>query len=75
MRSLIEKVREDGYSIVDEELEIGLRSIAVPVRDARGRVSAAINASTQASRLPLAEFRQTFLPALRKAAAELNIHD
>jgi IclR family pca regulon transcriptional regulator len=52
-----------------------LRSIAVPVLDARGHVIAAINASTQASRLPLTEFRQTFLPALRKAAAELNVHD
>jgi len=75
LRGLIEKVREDGYSIVDEELEIGLRSIAVPVRDARGRVSAAINASTQASRLPLNEFQRTFLPALRAAASELHIHD
>jgi len=60
---------------VDEELEIGLRSIAVPVLDARGHVTAALNASTQASRLPLVEFRQTFLPALRKAAAELDVHD
>ena len=67
--------REDGYSIVDEELEIGLRSIAVPVRDARGRVSAAINASTQASRLPLGEFHRTFMPALRAAASELHIHE
>ena len=75
LRDLIERVRTEGYSVVDEELEIGLRSIAVPVLDARGHVSAAINASTQASRLPLAEFRQTFLPALRKAAAELNIHE
>ncbi|HSS27088.1 MAG TPA: IclR family transcriptional regulator C-terminal domain-containing protein, partial [Usitatibacter sp.] len=72
---LIERVRAEGYSVVDEELEIGLRSIAVPILDARGFVSAAINASTQASRLPIAEFRQTFLPALRKAAAELNIHE
>jgi IclR family pca regulon transcriptional regulator len=75
LRRLVEKVREDGYSIVDEELEIGLRSIAVPVRDARGRVSAAINASTQASRLPLDEFHRTFLPALRAAASELHIHE
>ncbi|HEX4332022.1 MAG TPA: IclR family transcriptional regulator C-terminal domain-containing protein [Usitatibacter sp.] len=75
LRGVIEGVRAEGYSVVDEELEIGLRSIAVPVLDTRGHVTAAINASTQASRLPLAEFRQTFLPALRKAAAELNIHD
>ena len=75
LRAAIDKVRDDGYSIVDEELEIGLRSIAVPVRDARGNVAAAINASTQASRLPLAEFQKTFLPALRAAASELQIHE
>jgi IclR family pca regulon transcriptional regulator len=75
LRAAVDKVREDGYSIVDEELEIGLRSIAVPIRDPRGRVAAALNASTQASRLPLAEFQKTFLPALRASASELQIHE
>lgn len=75
LRAAIDKVRENGYSIVDEELEIGLRSIAVPLLDARGHVAAAINASTQASRLPLAEFHKTFLPALRAAASELQVHE
>ena len=75
LRALIDEVRSDGFSIVDEELEIGLRSIAVPILGARGEVIAAINASTQASRLALAEFHLSFLPALRKAATELNIHD
>ena len=75
LRAIIEATREEGYSVVDEELEIGLRSIAVPIIDPRGRVSAAINASTQASRVPLQEFQHTFLPALRKAAAELRIHE
>jgi IclR family pca regulon transcriptional regulator len=75
LRTIIEVARKDGYSVVDEELEIGLRSIAVPIVDGRGVVTAAINASTQASRLPLSEFHLAFLPALRKAASELNIHD
>ena len=75
LRAAIEKVRDDGFSIVDEELEIGLRSIAVPIRDARGHITAAINASTQASRLPLGEFQKTFLPALRASASELQIHE
>jgi IclR family transcriptional regulator, pca regulon regulatory protein len=75
LRSIIDEARRDSVSIVDEELEIGLRSIAVPIVDARGRVCAAINASSQASRLPLLEFQKTFLPALRHAASELHIHE
>jgi IclR family transcriptional regulator, pca regulon regulatory protein len=72
LRAAIEAAREDGYSIVDQELEVGLRSIAVPITDIRGEVIAAMNTSTHASLLPLAEFKSTFLPALRQAAAELN---
>lgn len=72
LRTAIEAARHDGFSIVDQELEIGLRSIAVPITDTRGAVIAAMNASTHASLLPLAEFRSTFLPELRRAAAELS---
>jgi IclR family transcriptional regulator, pca regulon regulatory protein len=75
LHTIVEEAHRDGFSIVDEELEIGLRSMAVPIHDVRGEVVAAINASTQASRLPLAEFHATFLPALKKAATELDIHD
>ncbi|MGZ5034584.1 MAG: IclR family transcriptional regulator domain-containing protein [Usitatibacter sp.] len=72
LRAAIEATRRDGFSIVDQELELGLRSIAVPITDTRGAVIAAMNASTHASLLPLAEFQSTFLPALRHAATELN---
>ncbi len=68
----IDATRSDGFSIVDQELEIGLRSIAVPITDTRGAVIAAMNTSTHASLLPLAEFRSTFLPELRRAAAQLS---
>ena len=72
LRAAIDATRNDGFSIVDQELEIGLRSIAVPITDTRGAVIAAMNASTHASLLPLAEFKSTFLPELRRAAAELS---
>jgi IclR family pca regulon transcriptional regulator len=72
LRASVEAARRDRFSIVDQELEIGLRSIAVPITDTRGQVIAAMNASTHASLLPLAEFQSTFLPALRQAAAELS---
>ena len=46
----IARVRRQGYAIVDEELEAGLRSVAVPIDDAAGKVTAAVNLSVQASR-------------------------
>lgn len=74
-QSLAERIREDarqGFSIVDEELERGLRAIAAPVRDRSGRIAAALNISTQAARMTRNEMREKFLPALREAAAEIG---
>jgi len=69
----VARVRKQQYAVVDQELEIGLRSIAVPVKDFRDRVSAAINVSVQAPRVSVAEMEKTFLPALRTAADELGM--
>ena len=69
----IARVRRQQYAVVDQELEIGLRSIAVPVKDFRQRVAAAINVSVQATRVSVAEMEKTFLPALRAAADELGM--
>jgi IclR family pca regulon transcriptional regulator len=69
----METVREHGYSIVDQELEIGLRSIAVPVNDASGKTVAAINIGAQASRASSRQMEQQFLPHLRAAARELGM--
>jgi IclR family pca regulon transcriptional regulator len=69
----IEAARAAGYALVDQELEIGLRSIAVPVLDARHRVAAAINISVQAARVATGEMEKRFLPPLRKAAGELAL--
>lgn len=68
----LEGVGRAGYAIVDQELEIGLRSIAVPVRDQAGAVVAAMNIGTHASRISLAEMERTFLPELNAAAVELG---
>jgi IclR family transcriptional regulator, pca regulon regulatory protein len=71
--SVLKAVRRDGYSLVDQELEIGLRSIAVPVNDREGRPVAAINIGTQSSRVSVAEMETRFLPPLRAAAHELGL--
>ncbi|MER5752334.1 IclR family transcriptional regulator C-terminal domain-containing protein [Streptomyces sp. NPDC002088] len=62
------EVRARGYALVDEELESGLRSIAVPVRDRTGRAVAAVNVSTHAARRSLEECVTQVLPELRAAA-------
>jgi IclR family transcriptional regulator, pca regulon regulatory protein len=72
LRGAIEKVRRHGYSLVDQELEIDLRSIAVPVQNAAGRVIAAINVSAQASRTPKKQLTDVFLPALRTTAMKMR---
>ncbi|MBZ9679400.1 MULTISPECIES: IclR family transcriptional regulator C-terminal domain-containing protein [unclassified Mesorhizobium] len=63
----IAKARMDGFAIVDEELELGLRSIAVPIRDRAGRTVAAINVSTQSARFSVADMEREILPALLEA--------
>jgi len=68
----IADVRRDGHAIVDEELELGLRSIAVPVRSRAGRVVASINVSTRTARCTLSEMSSLFLPHLLNAAREIE---
>lgn len=63
---------ERGFALVDEELEIGLRSIAVPVRDRAGHIVAAINVPTQSARHTPRELEERALPHLRQAAAAIE---
>jgi len=72
LRAEIERVRERGFAIVDEELELGLRSIAVPVRRAGDRVVAAVNVGVHAARFTPATMERDFLPVLQAAAAEIG---
>ena len=65
-------VAKDEAARLDQELEVGLRSIAVPVRDARGAVVAAMNVSTHASRVSLDEMQARFLPVLAQGARALG---
>lgn len=72
LRRLILDARSQGYSYVEQELELGLCSISVPLRNAEGRVAAAINVSlpyqADARRLAL----DKILPALRRTAAAIE---
>jgi IclR family pca regulon transcriptional regulator len=65
---IIERVRANGFALSDEELELGLRSIAVPVRTRQNRVVAAMNIGVHAARVSTAEMIDRFLPVLRENA-------
>ncbi|WP_373987698.1 IclR family transcriptional regulator C-terminal domain-containing protein [Duganella sp. BuS-21] len=73
LREILAGVRRDGYAINDEELELGLRSIAVPVRGASGTVLAALNVGAQAARVSVQQLQHEFLPVLQRGAQELSV--
>ena len=68
----LDRVREQGWALVDQELEEGLRSIAAPVRDASGRTIAAVNLSAHASRVSAEDVLQTLLPPLLETAQRIE---
>ena len=68
----LQQVRGQGWSLVDQELERGLRSIAVPVFDSAGHVLAAMNVSTHAGRAAVADLERRVLPALPAASQQLS---
>jgi IclR family pca regulon transcriptional regulator len=73
-QALFDRIRADraqGFSIVDEELETGLRSIAVPIVDRRGQAVAALNLSAHAMRTSRDDMCNAFLPALRDVASKI----
>ncbi|HEX7353929.1 MAG TPA: IclR family transcriptional regulator C-terminal domain-containing protein [Mycobacteriales bacterium] len=71
LRAIVARVAGQGYALVDQELEVGLRSIAVPVH-VRERVVAALNVSMHASRGSSDAARRELLPPLRAAAAAIE---
>ena len=68
LRAELEKVRAQGFSLVDEELEPGVRSIAVPLSDRSGACIAALNIGGAAARATVQRLLDVYLPALREAA-------
>ncbi|MFM0011272.1 IclR family transcriptional regulator C-terminal domain-containing protein [Paraburkholderia sediminicola] len=67
----IEFVGRHGYAIIDEELEIGIRSIAVPIRNARGEMVAAMSLSVSTSRMTREGAVEHLLPELESARRHL----
>jgi len=72
LRRAIGRVRVQGHAILDQELEPGLRSVAVPVQGPAGEVVAALNVGTHASRVTLKDLETRILPALRDTAEAVS---
>jgi IclR family pca regulon transcriptional regulator len=72
LRELLISIRSQGYALLEEEFEAGLRSLAVPVAALNGRVSMALNVSAPAKRMSGREMKQDFLSPLRQLAGELS---
>jgi IclR family transcriptional regulator, pca regulon regulatory protein len=73
LRLALRNVRRNGYALVDQEYEVGLRSLAVPVYASSGRVVATVNLSGNAPRLSVLEMQSRYLTHLRNAANELSV--
>lgn len=66
------RVRADGFALIDQEVELGLRSIAVPLRNARGSTVAALNVGVPATQESVDELVALYLPAMRSVQSEVQ---
>lgn len=71
-RAILASVARRGWSFVDEELELGLRAIAAPVRDGSGRAVAAVSISSSTSRITVEGLQERCLPALLETARRIS---
>ncbi|MFD9430167.1 IclR family transcriptional regulator C-terminal domain-containing protein [Streptomyces sp. NPDC060002] len=72
LRAELKRVRRQGYALVDQELEEGLRSVGAPVRGRDGAVVAAVNIAVHAGRTSVAAVRRDLLPPLLAAVARIE---
>jgi IclR family transcriptional regulator, pca regulon regulatory protein len=72
LRAIVREVARQGYAIVDQELEEGLRAVAAPIRGGATVGTAAINVSAHASRVSMTAMRGQILPALLETASQIE---
>lgn len=72
LRKAVLEVKEDGYALIDQELEVGFRTLAVPIRSRSGRVTAAIGVGSTAVQFDKKTFVEKYLDALQSASAEIS---
>lgn len=72
LRQELVRIRAAGFALVDQELELGLRSVAVPILLGDGTAIAALNVGVEASRVPSRTMTREYVPILRKAASDIS---
>jgi IclR family pca regulon transcriptional regulator len=72
LMALLDDIRKQGFAMIDQEVEIGLRSIAVPLETIRGHTVAALNIGLAASAEPMSVLKDRLLPAMLEVKAELS---
>ena len=72
LRKILREVRKARYASIQDELDYGIVSVAVPVFSSGGQVLAAINCSTATTRVKQEEMVRTRLPHLERAAREIE---
>ena len=72
LRDVVTEVRRQGWCYMEEELEAGIQCVAAPVHDATGRAIASVTVSSHTTRLSPAEVRERLLPALLRAAGDID---
>jgi IclR family transcriptional regulator, pca regulon regulatory protein len=72
LRAVLDEVRSQGYAIVDQEMEEGIRAVAAPLRDRGGATVAAVNLSAYANRVTIEAVRDEFLPRLLDTARQIE---
>ncbi|WP_439544923.1 IclR family transcriptional regulator domain-containing protein [Sandarakinorhabdus sp.] len=72
LRALIEEARVLNYSIVDQELEVGLGAISVPIRNSEGKVIAALNVCCPSSRTTIQDMQKQILPEMMAASQKIT---
>nr|WP_241607617.1 IclR family transcriptional regulator C-terminal domain-containing protein [Rosenbergiella australiborealis] len=73
LRDRLAQIKVQGYALNDQQLELGLISLAVPMYSARGKVVAAMNVGMNTSQMAVGELKQRILPRLQRAAMELSL--
>lgn len=72
LRAVLDEVRSQGYAIVDQEMEEGIRAVAAPLRDGSGATVAAVNLSAYLSRVSIEAVRDEFLPSLLDTSRQIE---
>lgn len=72
IKAEMQKAKSQGWYLLDEELELGIRAVAAPVFDESGRVTAAVNVSTTVARTSVQEIHENILPALLATVKEIS---